>query len=36
VSHLLQLLEKEMRVAMTLTSVKNVAEITGNLLVQER
>ncbi|MDI9854468.1 MULTISPECIES: FMN-dependent L-lactate dehydrogenase LldD [Comamonas] len=36
VSHLLQLLEKEMRVAMTLTSVKNVAEITGDLLVQER
>ena len=36
VTHLLQLLEKEMRVAMTLTSVKNVAEITGNLLVQER
>lgn len=35
VAHLLDLLEKEMRVAMTLTSVKNVAEITGNLLVKE-
>lgn len=36
VAHLLELLEKEMRVAMTLTSVKNTAEITGDLLVQER
>jgi len=35
VTHLLNLLEKEMRVAMTLTSVKNVAEITGNLLVRD-
>ncbi|MBV8248563.1 MAG: FMN-dependent L-lactate dehydrogenase LldD [Comamonas sp.] len=35
VSHLLELLEKEMRVAMTLTSVKNVSEITGDLLVRE-
>ena len=35
VSNLLDLLEKEMRVAMTLTSVKNVSEITRNLLVQE-
>lgn len=34
VSNLLSLLEKEMRVAMTLTSVKNVSEITGNLLVR--
>ena len=35
VTNLLNLLEKEMRVAMTLTSVKNVAEITGDLLVRE-
>ena len=35
VTNLLALLEKEMRVAMTLTSVKNVAEITGDLLVRE-
>ena len=35
VSNLLDLLEKEMRVAMTLTSVKNVSEITSNLLVKE-
>ena len=35
VTQLLELLEKEMRVAMTLTSVKNVSEITGNLLVRE-
>ena len=33
VSNLLDLLEKEMRVAMTLTSVKSVSEITGDLLV---
>ncbi len=33
VSHLLELLEKEMRVAMTLTSVARVADITGDLLV---
>ena len=33
VTNLLELLEKEMRVAMTLTSVRNVAEITGDLLV---
>jgi L-lactate dehydrogenase (cytochrome) len=35
VSNLLDLLEKEMRVAMTLTSAKNISEITGNLLVQQ-
>lgn len=35
VTNLLNLLEKEMRVAMTLTSVKNVSEITGNLLVPD-
>lgn len=35
VSNLLELLEKEMRVAMTLTSAKNISEITGNLLVQQ-
>lgn len=35
VTNLLNLLEKEMRVAMTLTSVKNVSEITGNLLVRD-
>ena len=35
VTHLLNLLEKEMRVAMTLTSVKHVGEITGDLLVRE-
>ena len=35
VSNLLNLLEKEMRVAMTLTSVKKVSEITGDLLVRE-
>ena len=35
VTNLLNLLEKEMRVAMTLTSVKNVTEITGDLLVRE-
>jgi L-lactate dehydrogenase (cytochrome) len=34
VANLLNLLEKEMRVAMTLTSVKNVGEITGDLLVR--
>ena len=33
VKHLLELLEKEMRVAMTLTSVAKVADITGELLV---
>lgn len=36
VSHLLELLEKEMRVAMTLTSVARVGDITGDLLVRER
>lgn len=36
VSHLLELLEKEMRVAMTLTSVARVADITRELLVRER
>ena len=35
VTNLLNLLEKEMRVAMTLTSVKKVSEITGDLLVRE-
>ena len=35
VKHLLELLEKEMRVAMTLTSVAKVADITGDLLVRE-
>ena len=35
VTNLLNLFEKEMRVAMTLTSVKNVSEITGNLLVRD-
>ena len=35
VKHLLELLEKEMRVAMTLTSVSKVADITGDLLVRE-
>ena len=34
VTNLLNLLEKEMRVAMTLTSVKKVSEITGDLLVR--
>lgn len=34
VTNLLNLLEKEMRVAMTLTSVKRVSEITGDLLVK--
>ena len=34
VSNLLNLLEKEMRVAMTLTSVKKVSEITDDLLVR--
>ncbi|GAA4005081.1 quinone-dependent L-lactate dehydrogenase [Comamonas faecalis] len=35
VKHLLELLEKEMRVAMTLTSVAKVADITGDMLVRE-
>ena len=35
VKHLLELLEKEMRVAMTLTSVARVADITGDLLARE-
>ena len=35
VKHLLELLEKEMRVAMTLTSVARVADITSDLLVRE-
>ncbi len=35
VKHLLELLEKEMRVAMTLTSVARVSDITGDLLVRE-
>ncbi|THU02523.1 alpha-hydroxy-acid oxidizing protein [Lampropedia puyangensis] len=34
VSHVLDLFEKEMRVAMTLTSVNKVADITPDLLVQ--
>jgi len=36
VTNLLDLLEKEMRVAMTLTSVKNVSEITSDLLVHDQ
>ncbi|MBV2163724.1 FMN-dependent L-lactate dehydrogenase LldD [Comamonas nitrativorans] len=36
VTNLLDLLEKEMRVAMTLTSVKNVSEITADLLVHDQ
>ncbi|PUA98860.1 L-lactate dehydrogenase (cytochrome) [Acidovorax sp. 107] len=35
VKHLLELLEKEMRVAMTLTSVAKVADISADLLVRE-
>ena len=35
VKHLLELLEKEMRVAMTLTSVAKVADISTDLLVRE-
>jgi L-lactate dehydrogenase (cytochrome) len=35
VKHLLELLEKEMRVAMTLTSVSKVSDITADLLVRE-
>lgn len=35
VAHLLQLLEKEIRVAMTLTSVSRIADITPELLVRE-
>ncbi|KKW67561.1 lactate dehydrogenase [Lampropedia cohaerens] len=35
VENLLSLIEKEMRVAMTLTSVNRVADITGDLLVKE-
>ena len=35
VKHLLELLEKEMRVAMTLTSVAQVADISADLLVRE-
>lgn len=35
VKHLLELLEKEMRVAMTLTSVAKVANISADLLVRE-
>lgn len=35
VKHLLELLEKEMRVAMTLTSVSKVSDITGDLLVRQ-
>lgn len=35
VEHLLGLLEKEMRVAMTLTSVAKVADITSDLLVRD-
>ena len=34
VKHVLELLEKEMRVAMTLTSVAKVSDITGDLLVK--
>jgi len=35
VKHLLELLEKEMRVAMTLTSVSRISDINGDLLVRE-
>jgi len=35
VAHLLELLEKEMRVAMTLTSVAKVSDITGEMLVRQ-
>lgn len=35
VSHLLELLEKEMRVAMTLTATQNIAEITRDCLVRD-
>lgn len=35
VKHLLELLEKEMRVAMTLTSVAKVSDISADLLVRE-
>ena len=35
VKHLLELLEKEMRVAMTLTSVAKVADISADMLVRE-
>jgi len=35
VKQLLELLEKEMRVAMTLTSAARVADITAELLVRE-
>jgi L-lactate dehydrogenase (cytochrome) len=36
VSNLLDLNEKEMRVAMVLTGAKSIAEITSDLLVKER
>jgi L-lactate dehydrogenase (cytochrome) len=36
VSNLLDLIEKEMRVAMVLTGAKSIAEITSDLLVKER
>ena len=35
-SNLLDLIEKEMRVAMVLTGAKSIAEITSDLLVKER
>ena len=35
-SNLLDLIEKEMRVAMVLTGAKSIAEITPDLLVKER
>ena len=35
VKHLLELLEKEMRVAMTLTSVSKISDISGDLLVRD-
>ena len=35
VSNLLELIDKEMRVAMTLTSVAKVADISADLLVRE-
>ncbi|MBL0950383.1 MAG: alpha-hydroxy-acid oxidizing protein, partial [Pseudomonas sp.] len=36
VSNLLDLIEKEMRVAMVLTGAKSIAEVTSDLLVKER
>ncbi|EJJ0921580.1 L-lactate dehydrogenase, partial [Salmonella enterica] len=35
VANLLDLIEKEMKVAMTLTGAKSISEISGDSLVQE-